>query len=81
MYKQARRMTLLMKAKYGDEPYGRWGHPNWERAAAKPRFVKVPVQGVNQCGFWCLKFASDFDGDNLVNSYNENDVSSLIDYK
>ena len=70
-------MVLLMKAAYGDEDYNNSGHPNWQKVAEKPRFVKVPLQGINQCGFYCLKFASGFDGDKLVNRIEDNDVSSL----
>ena len=54
---------------------------NWDirqKIAEKPHYVKVPFQGVNQCVFYYLKFASDFDGDDLVDKIEDCDVCSFI---
>ena len=70
-------MVLLMKEVYGKFLYDKLGHPNWQKIAEKPHYVKVPFQGVNQCGFYCLKFASAFDGDDLVGQIEDSDVCSF----
>ena len=45
--------------------------PDWEVKAKRPNFVNVPTQGSNECGFYYLKFASDYDGEKLVDTISE----------
>ena len=41
-----------MKAVYGDAQYNASKQPKWEVFAKKPTFVKVPLQGANECGHY-----------------------------
>nr|CDM83319.1 unnamed protein product [Triticum aestivum] len=44
------RLVQVMKAVYGDAQYNASKQPKWEVFAKKPTFVKVPLQGANECG-------------------------------
>jgi hypothetical protein len=74
MLKQARRLTLVMEGVYGKQHYAKSGHPNWTNVSKKPNYVHVPKQGFNQCGYYCLKFASSFDGDQVILDIANDDV-------
>lgn len=67
-------MVLLMKELYTKDLYGKLNHPDWQVKAKRPHYVNVPTQGANQCGFYCLKFASDYDGEKLVDTIVDCDV-------
>jgi len=73
-------MVLLMKELYTEDLYGKLGHPDWQVKAKRPNYVKVPTQGANQCGFYCLKFASEYDGAKLVENIVDYDVCLLPFY-
>lgn len=75
---QARRFVLLMERIYGKRPYAKSGHPNWNVIAKKPTFRTVPKQGMNQCGFYCLKNASSYDGEKVVEDVADNDVCIIL---
>ena len=63
-----------MKELYTKELYETLKLPDWDLKAKRPNFLKVPTQGANQCGFYCLKFASDYDGEKLVDTIVDCDV-------
>ena len=49
-----------MKDVYGDAQYKASKQPKWELFAKKPTFVKVPLQGANECGHYTLKYAGSY---------------------
>ena len=67
-------MVLLMKELYTKELYETLKVPDWEVKAKRPNFLNVPMQGANECGFYCLKFASDYDGEKLVDTIFDVDI-------
>ena len=67
-------MVLLMKELHTKELYETFKVPDWEVKAKRPNFLNVPMQGANECGFYCLKFASDYDGEKLVDTISDADV-------
>jgi len=79
------RMELVLKAKYGEVAYNASKQPNWKQKANQPTYHKFPKQGLNQCGFYCLMYDFQYDGERLIgniqkqnNQYpaiQENDVS------
>ena len=52
--------------------------PNWVTIAKRPTFVEVPKQGANECGFFCEKFCSTYDGDDLIEDFGDVDVCFLL---
>ena len=69
-----------MKAVYGDAQYNANKQPNWELFAKKPTFVKVPLQGKNECGHYTLKYAGCYDGEKIVENIRNNDVGFLLSF-
>ncbi|XBJ25356.1 hypothetical protein VPH35_003033 [Triticum aestivum] len=67
------RMVQVMKAFYGDAQYNASKQPKWELFAKKPTFVKVPLQGANECGHYTLKYAECYDGEKIVGNIRDND--------
>ena len=65
-----------MKAVYGDAQYNARKQPNWELFAKKPTFVKVPLQGENECGHYTLEYAGCYDGEKIIENIRNNDVGS-----
>ena len=55
-----------MKAVYGDAQYNASKESKWELFAKKPMFVKVPLQGTNECGHYTVKYAGSYDGEKIV---------------
>ena len=49
---QISRLVQVMKVVYGDAHYNASKQPKWEVFAKKPTFVKVPLQGANECGHY-----------------------------
>ncbi|KAF7055041.1 hypothetical protein CFC21_062616 [Triticum aestivum] len=47
--------------------------PKWELFAKKPTFVKVPLQGANECGHYTLKYAECYDGEKIIGNIRDND--------
>ncbi|KAM0829366.1 hypothetical protein ACQ4PT_066917 [Festuca glaucescens] len=61
------RMELVVKEVYGLDAYNASNQPNrWVACARKPRYIKCPYQGLNQCAFYCLMCAYQYDGDVLL---------------
>lgn len=76
---QARRFVLVMERIYGKQPYAKSGHPNWNVIAKKPTFLKkVAKQGINQCGFYCMKHALTYDGERIVEDISDYDVCLIL---
>ena len=73
---QISRLVEVMKAVYGDAQYNASKQPKWELFAKKPTFVKVPLQGANECGHYTLKYAGSYDGEKIVENIRNNDVGS-----
>jgi hypothetical protein len=67
-------MILVMEAIYGKEEYRKSGHPNWNTITNRPTYKYVAKQGPNQCGFFCLKFSSAYDGIGFVEPIHDRDV-------
>ncbi|XBH62642.1 hypothetical protein VPH35_116818 [Triticum aestivum] len=67
------RLVQVMKAVYGDAQYNASKHSKWEVLAKKPTFVKVPLQGANECGHYTLKYARSYDGEKIVENIRNND--------
>jgi hypothetical protein len=67
-----------MEEVYGKQVYAKSGHPNWKKVSEKPRYITVAKQGSNQCGYYCLKFASMFDGDRVVEQIDDLDVCYFL---
>jgi hypothetical protein len=63
-----------MERIYGKQAYSKSGHPNWNVIAKKPTFKKLAKQGANQCGFYCMKFAATYVGEELVEQIDDYDV-------
>ena len=61
-------MSLVMEGVYGKQVYAKSGHPNWRKVSEKPTFKKLGKQGINQCGYYVMKYASSYDGDEFVES-------------
>ena len=59
-------MALLMEGVYGKQVYAKSGHPNWKKVSEKPTFQTVGKQGINQCGYYVMKYASSYDGDGFT---------------
>ncbi|XBI38771.1 hypothetical protein VPH35_123695 [Triticum aestivum] len=75
-----KRMVQVMKAVYGDAQYNASKQPKWELSAKKPMFVKVPLQGANECGHYTLKYAGSYDGEKIVGNIRDNDPH-IVDWK
>ena len=73
---QISRLVKVVKAMYGEAQYSASKLPNWSVLAKRPRFVKVPFQGRNECGHYALKFARTYDGEKIVENIENNDVGS-----
>ena len=71
-------MALLMEGVYGKQVYAKSGHPNWKKVSEKPTFQTVGKQGINQCGYYVMKYASSYDGDEFVESILTNDVCYIL---
>ena len=65
-----------MKDVYGDAQYKASKQPKWELFANKPTFVKVPLQGANECGHYTLKYAGSYDGEKIVGSIRDKAMGS-----
>jgi len=50
--------------------------PKWELFVKKPTFVKVPLQGANECGHYTLKYAGSYDGEKIIGNIRDKDVGS-----
>lgn len=72
---QMRRMVSLMKEVYGTAEYNKHNEHQWEVLAERCTFVPTPEQGANECGFYALKVAYNFDGEKLVEEIVPKDVS------
>ena len=72
-------MSLVMEGVYGKQVYAKSGHPNWRKVSEKPTFKKVGKQGINQCGYYVMKYASSYDGDGFAESILTNDVCYLFE--
>ena len=66
-----------MKVVYGDAQYNVSKQPKWEFFAKKPMFVKVALQGPNECGHYTLKYAGSYDGEKIVENIRDNDMGSI----
>lgn len=73
-------MIRIMEAVYGKQECKKSLQPNWSTLANRADFLDVPRQGPNQCGFYCLKFASTYDGVNFVETIHSQDVCSYSNY-
>ena len=80
VFLQISRLVKVMKAVYGDAQYNASKQPNWELFAKKPTFVKVPLQGENECGHYTLKYAGCYDGEKIVENIRDNDVGFLLSF-
>ena len=69
-----------MKVVYGDAQYNASKQPKWEVFAKKPMFVKVPLQGSNECGHYTLKYAGIYDGENIIENIGNNDMGFLLSF-
>ena len=78
LFLQISRLVQVMKAVYGDAQYNASKQPKWEVFAKKPMFVKVPLQGSNECGHYTLKYAGIYDGENIIENIRNNDVGSSL---
>ncbi|XBI99783.1 hypothetical protein VPH35_019810 [Triticum aestivum] len=74
------RMVQVMKDVYGDAQYNASKQPKWELFAKKPMFVKVPLQGANECGHYTLKYAGSYDGEKIVGNIRDKDPR-IVDWK
>jgi len=63
---------------YGKAEYKASKQPNWMTIAKRPTFVEVPKQGNNECGFFCVKFCSIYDGDEVVEDFGDVEVCFLL---
>ena len=63
---------------YGKEQYKASKQPNWATVAVRPRYVPVPKQGPNECGYYALKFAEVYNGEDLAEDIHNEDVSFLF---
>ncbi|XBH96286.1 hypothetical protein VPH35_086700 [Triticum aestivum] len=73
-------MVQVMKDVYGDAQYNASKQPKWELFAKKPMFVKVPLQGANECGHYTLKYAGSYDGEKIVGNIRDKDPR-IVDWK
>ena len=80
VFLQISRLVKVMKVVYGDAQYNASKQPNWELFAKKPTFVKVPLQGPNECGHYTLKYAGCYDGEKIVENIRDNDVGFLLSF-
>ena len=80
VFLQISRLVKVMKAVYGDAQCNASKQPNWELFAKKPTFVKVPLQGKNECGHYTLKYAGCYDGEKIVENIRDNDVGFLSSF-
>ena len=78
VFLQISRLVKVMKAVYGDAQYNANKQSNGELFAKKPMFVKVPVQGENECGHYTLKYAGCYDGEKIVENIRDYDVGFLL---
>ncbi|XBJ24782.1 hypothetical protein VPH35_002582 [Triticum aestivum] len=74
------RMVQVMKDVYGDAQYKASKQPKWELFAKKPTFVKVPLQGANECGHYTLKYAGSYDGEKIVGNIQYKDPR-IVDWR
>ena len=65
-------MELVLKEKYGEAAYKASKQPDWVQLAKKKQRIKVPCQGVNECGFYMLRYAYHFDGHQMIYDKPEN---------
>lgn len=72
-----KRFVGLLEEVHGKAEYKASKQPNWPTIAKRPTFVKVPKRGNNECGFFCVKFCSIYDGDELVEDFG--DVEAAVD--
>jgi hypothetical protein len=68
----------LLEEVHGKAEYKASKQPNWVTTAKRPTFVEVPKQGANECGFFCLKLCSTYDGDDLIEDYADLDVCVVL---
>ncbi|KAE8775757.1 hypothetical protein D1007_51711 [Hordeum vulgare] len=61
----------LLEEVYGKAEYKASKQPNWVSIAKRPTYVDVPKQRANECGFFCVKFYSIYDGDDLVEDFGD----------
>ena len=54
----------------------RASNPNRRFFAKKPMFVKVSLQGSNECGHYTLKYAGTYDGEKIIENIHNNGVGS-----
>ena len=80
VFLQISRLVKVMKVVYGDAQYNASKQPNWELFAKKPTFVKVPLQGPNECVHYALKYAGSYDGEKIVENIRNNDVGFLLSF-
>ena len=66
LFLQISRLVQVMKVVYGDAQYNASKQPKWEVFSKKPTFVKVPLQGMNECGHYTLKYAETYDGEKII---------------
>ena len=76
LFLEISRLVQVMKVVYGDAQYNASKQPKWEVFAKKPTFVKVRLQGPNECGHYTLKYAECYDGEKIVGNIRDNDVGS-----
>ena len=76
LFLQISRLVQVMKVVYGDAQYNASKRPKWEVFAKKPTFVKVPLQGANECGQYTLMCVGTYDGEKIVENIQNNDVGS-----
>ena len=80
LFLQIPRLVQVMKVVYGDAQYNASKQPNWEMFAKKPTFVKVPVQGENECGHYTLKYVGCYDCEKIVENIWDYDVGFLLSF-
>jgi hypothetical protein len=68
-------MVAVMKEVYGEAAFNKHNVVNWEMAADRCNFAKMPEQGANECGFYALKVPRVFDGLKFVEKIVKKDVS------
>ena len=70
-------MVSLMKEVYGEAAFNKRDQIQWDVAADRCNYVRTPAQGENECGFYALKMACVYDGNQIVEKIDDNKVVSF----